>query len=351
MALKEIWAPRGRVWGLGSPKPWVHAAAIWSRLPAGPSGRLIFLEYFSVAFSPLEFGFGLAIGVLVDLLGRKLVESKKRRLLQLNVQWLPSPTQLFTSPALNMPHLCSQTVREPETAHAHPRTGRLVGFPYSGTRAHLTLSCTKVTFGAHWTHSPLINIPGIVVVQSLSHVPLFVTLWPVAHQAPLASTISPVCSNSCPLSRWCHPTISSSVIPFSSCPSNFPSIRVFPRVSSLHQVAKVLELQLQHQSFQWIFKIDFLSDWLVWSCCPRDSQRIFSSTTIWKHQFWYSAFFMVQLSHPYTTTGNYLLLIAKSYPTLLIPMTVTTRLLCPWNSPGNNTGVACHSLLQGIFPT
>ena len=43
--------------------------------------------------------------------------------------------------------------------------------------------------------------------------------------------------------------------------------------SSLHQVAKVLELQLQHQSFQWIFKIDFLKYWLVWSCCPRDSHE------------------------------------------------------------------------------
>ena len=43
-------------------------------------------------------------------------------------------------------------------------------------------------------------------------------------------------------------------------------------VSSMHQVAKVLELQLQHQSFQWIFGTDFLSDWLVRSpCCPRDS--------------------------------------------------------------------------------
>ena len=42
--------------------------------------------------------------------------------------------------------------------------------------------------------------------------------------------------------------------------------------SSLHQVAKVLEFQLWHQSFQWIFRTDFLLDWLVWSCSPRDSQ-------------------------------------------------------------------------------
>ena len=48
---------------------------------------------------------------------------------------------------------------------------------------------------------------------------------------------------------------------------------LFQWVSSLHQVAKVLELQLQHQSFQWIFKVDFLQDGLVQSCSPRDSQE------------------------------------------------------------------------------
>ena len=47
---------------------------------------------------------------------------------------------------------------------------------------------------------------------------------------------------------------------------------LFQWVSCLHQVAKVLELQ--HQSFQWVFRVDFLLDWLVWSpCCPRDSQE------------------------------------------------------------------------------
>ena len=53
-------------------------------------------------------------------------------------------------------------------------------------------------------------------------------------------------------------------------------------VSCLHQVAKVLELQLQHQSFQWVFRVDFLWEWLVWSpYSPRDSQ-VCSSTTIQK---------------------------------------------------------------------
>ena len=49
---------------------------------------------------------------------------------------------------------------------------------------------------------------------------------------------------------------------------------LFQWVSSLHQVAKVFELQLQHQCFQWIFGTDFLEDWLVSSpCSPRDSQE------------------------------------------------------------------------------
>ena len=49
---------------------------------------------------------------------------------------------------------------------------------------------------------------------------------------------------------------------------------LFQWVSSSHQVIKVLELQLQHQSFQWIFRTDFLWGWLVWSpCSPRDSQE------------------------------------------------------------------------------
>ena len=58
-------------------------------------------------------------------------------------------------------------------------------------------------------------------------------------------------------------------------PSVFPSIRVFFQwVSSLHQVAKILEFQFQHQPFQWIFRVDFHQDWLIWSpCSPRDSEE------------------------------------------------------------------------------
>ena len=72
---------------------------------------------------------------------------------------------------------------------------------------------------------------------------------------PWPSPSPRACSHSCPLSRWCHPPISSSAVPFSSCAQSFPASGSL--VHSSHQVATVLEFQLQHQSFQWIFRIDF----------------------------------------------------------------------------------------------
>ena len=107
---------------------------------------------------------------------------------------------------------------------------------------------------------------------------------------PCLSPYNKACLNSCPLSWWCHPTISSSVVPFSSCLQSFSASVSFLRSQPSHQVAKVLELQLWHQSLQWIFRIDFLYDWLVWSLCiqgthPRGLSRVFSNTIIQKHQF------------------------------------------------------------------
>ena len=82
-------------------------------------------------------------------------------------------------------------------------------------------------------------------------------------------------SNSHSSSWWCHPTISSSVVPFSSVFNLSQHQGLFRCVSSLHQVAKVLEFQLKHQSFQWIFigNPKFPEDWLAGSCNPKDSQE------------------------------------------------------------------------------
>ena len=66
---------------------------------------------------------------------------------------------------------------------------------------------------------------------------------------PCPSPAPGACSNSCPSSQKCHPTIPFSVIPFSSCPESSPASGSFPMSQFLHHVAKVLELQLQHQFF------------------------------------------------------------------------------------------------------
>ena len=88
---------------------------------------------------------------------------------------------------------------------------------------------------------------------------------------------------------------------------------LFQRVSSLHQVAKVLELQLQHQSFQWIFRTDFLQDGLVGSpCSPRDSQES-SPIPQFKGINSSALNFLVQLLYPYMTTGKTIALTRRTF--------------------------------------
>ena len=131
-------------------------------------------------------------------------------------------------------------------------------------------------------------------------------MWPHGLQhakLPCPSPTPRACSNSRPSSMWCHqpshPLWSPSPPAFSL--SQHQSL--FHWVTSSHQVAKILEFQLQHQSFQWIFRTDFLYDWLVSSCSPKDSQE--SSPTPHHSKasiLWRSAFFMVQLLRPNITT-------------------------------------------------
>ena len=110
-----------------------------------------------------------------------------------------------------------------------------------------------------------------LVVQSLSRVRLFVTPWTEACQASLSFTI---CQNLLRLRPTELMMPSNHLILFSPDLSLSQHQSLFQQVGSSHQVAKVLELQPQHQSFQWIFRVDFLYDWLAWfSCFPRDFQE------------------------------------------------------------------------------
>ena len=149
----------------------------------------------------------------------------------------------------------------------------LLAFPFSRQssrpRDWTQVSCIVGRFCTSWATREALTFSKdvqqilfdgfVVVVQLLNHVWIFETPWTVAHQASLSFTVSQsllklmsidlvMPSNHLIL---CHP--------FLLLPSIFPSIRVFfKRVGPSHQVAKVLELQLQLQSFQWIFGVDFL---------------------------------------------------------------------------------------------
>ena len=128
------------------------------------------------------------------------------------------------------------------------------------------------------------------LVQPLSHVQLFATLcavhgdcgmpgFPVHHQflEPSQTHVHRVSDAIQPSHSLLPPSLPAFNL------SHYQSLS--QRVSSSHQVAKVLKFQLQHQSFQWIFRTDFFYDGLVQSpCCPRESQ-VFSNTTVQKHQF------------------------------------------------------------------
>ena len=125
------------------------------------------------------------------------------------------------------------------------------------------------------------------------------------HTRLLCPSLSPrVCSNPCPLSQWCHPTISSSVIPFSSCLQSFlasVSFPLFQWVTSLHQVAKVLELQLQHQSFsEYSGLISFRIDWFDFLAIQGTLKSLLQHHNLKASILWRSAFFQLSISHIHT---------------------------------------------------
>jgi len=81
-------------------------------------------------------------------------------------------------------------------------------------------------------------------------------------------------SNSCPLSQWCHPTISSSVVPFAPCLQSFPTSGSFQMNQFLASGGQSTRVSASASVLPWIFRTDFLYDGLVGSsCCLRDSQE------------------------------------------------------------------------------
>jgi len=122
-----------------------------------------------------------------------------------------------------------------------------------------------------------------------------ISLWlhGLQHTRPPCPSPTPeVCSNSCPLSWWCHPTISSSVIPFSSrlqsfpAPGSFPVSQFFP--SGGQTIGVSASISLLPMNIQDWFPLG-LTGWIFWQ--SKGLSRVFSNTTVQTHQF-----FTTQLS-------------------------------------------------------
>ena len=145
---------------------------------------------------------------------------------------------------------------------------------------------------------------------------MFDSLQPheLQHARPPCPSPTPrVHSDSRPSRRWCHPAISSSVVPFSSCPQSLPASESFPmsqlfawggQSAGVSALASVLPKKSQGWSLEW-------TGWI--SLQSKGLSRVFSNTTVQKHQFFSSAFFTVQLSHPYMTTGKTIALTRRTF--------------------------------------
>ena len=148
-----------------------------------------------------------------------------------------------------------------------------------------------------WLQCILVQFSCLVVSDSLQPHGL-------QHARPPCPSPTPgACSNSCPLSRWCHPTISSSVVPFSSLLQSFPASG--GQNIGVSVLASVLPMNIK----DWFPLIDWFDLLVVQGTLKRLLQHHSSKASV----LWCSAFFMVQLSHPYMTTGKTIALTRQTF--------------------------------------
>ena len=138
-------------------------------------------------------------------------------------------------------------------------------------------------------------------VQFSRSVMSFATLWTVVRQASLSLTNPGVYSHLCSLSRWCHPTISSSVVPFSSYPQSFPTSGSFPMsqlfASGSQSIGVSASTSVLPVNIQDWFPLGS-TGWI--SLLSKGLSRLFSNTTIQKHQFFSAKFSLWSNTHIHT---------------------------------------------------
>ena len=126
-------------------------------------------------------------------------------------------------------------------------------------------------------------------VQSFSHSLVSDSLrshGPQHARPPCPSTTPGVYLNSCPLSWWCHPTISSSVVPFSSCPQSFPASGSFPMNQLFASCGQSIGVSASTSVFPMNTQDWYPLGWTGWiSLRSKGLSRVFSNTTFQRHQF------------------------------------------------------------------
>ena len=159
----------------------------------------------------------------------------------------------------------------------------------------------RILNGILWNYIPFSS------VQLLSRVQLFTTYGLQHIRLPCPSPTPRACSNSCPSNQWCHPTISSSVVLFSSCLQSSPASRLFPMSQflvsggqSIGVSASASVLPYNEYSGLISFRIDWFDLLAVQGTLKSLLQHHSSKASILQH----SACFMIQLAHLYLTTGK-----------------------------------------------
>ena len=155
------------------------------------------------------------------------------------------------------------------------------------------------------------------------------SLWPhrLQHARPPCPSPTPgVYSNLCPSNQWWHPTISSSVVPFSSCLQSFPAsgkwVSFFANESVLHiRGPKYWSFSFNiSPSSEYSGLISFRMDWLDLLAVQGTLESLLQHHSSKGSVLWCSAFFTVQLSHPYMTTGKTIALTRRTFVSKVISL-------------------------------
>ena len=174
------------------------------------------------------------------------------------------------------------------------------------------ISCITGRFFTHWASWEAHSVLSVEFSRSVGSD----SLWPHESQharPPCPSLTASVYPNPCPLSRWCHPTIPSSVVLFSSCPQSFPASGAFQMSQlftsggqSIGVSASTSDLPMNTQNWS--------LGWTGWlSLQSKGLSRVLQHHSSKVQNLQCSAFFIVQFSHPYMTTGKTIALIRRTF--------------------------------------